>query len=170
MNPGSSRLPSKQHGSILAVSLFLLLLLTVLGLAASRTTLTKAEDAQRLQARETAFQLAEAALREAERLIDGAQSPAAAITCPPPCAARAAHEPTSAPREWWARNAQHARGSAPGVAAYYFIEEEFELPDSLAVSADGPNSRIVVFRVSAAAGTAQGPLTVVNSLYGRRFN
>jgi type IV pilus assembly protein PilX len=164
-----SRLQSTQGGSILAVSLFLLLLLTVLGLAASRTTLMKADDTQRRQARETAFQLAEAALREAERSIDAAHSPSAAVTCTPPCAPRDVHEVASAPRDWWERHAHRAQATAPAVAAYYFIEEEFELPDSFAVSADGPDRAIVVFRVSAAAGPTQGPLTVVHSLYGRRF-
>lgn len=68
MNSHFSRFPSRQRGVALAVVLILLLVMTLLGLAAMRGTLMEERMSANLLDRSLAFQAAEAALREGEAL------------------------------------------------------------------------------------------------------
>ncbi len=60
---------SKQKGSILIISLLLLLVATILGLSSMNTTITEERMAGNLRHNYTAFQAAETALREAEAYL-----------------------------------------------------------------------------------------------------
>lgn len=68
MNSNFSRFPSRQRGVALAVVLILLLVMTLLGLAAMRGTLMEERMSANLLDRSLAFQAVEAALREGEAL------------------------------------------------------------------------------------------------------
>lgn len=61
--------PWGQRGSVLIVSLIMLLLLTLIAVAAMRTTILQERMAVNLHDRGLAFQAAEAALRDAERML-----------------------------------------------------------------------------------------------------
>jgi len=62
--------PTRQRGSVLAVSLMMLVMLTILGLTVTRTAVTEQKIAQNQRAKELAFAAAESALRDAEHWID----------------------------------------------------------------------------------------------------
>jgi len=59
-----------QRGSVLLISLVVLLVLTLLGLSGMRSTVLEEKMAGNMRDSELAFQAAEAALREAERFIE----------------------------------------------------------------------------------------------------
>lgn len=59
----------RQHGLVLLVGLLLLLVMTLTGLAAARSSLIELQIAGNISDSQVAFQAAEGALREAERLL-----------------------------------------------------------------------------------------------------
>ncbi|MFC3114315.1 pilus assembly PilX family protein [Cellvibrio fontiphilus] len=65
----------KQSGAVLVVGLVLLLILTVIGLASIRGSDLQERMAGNMRDRNTAFQSAEAALREAEKVMNGVVTP-----------------------------------------------------------------------------------------------
>lgn len=62
--------PAKQKGIVLIMVLSLLLALTILGVSSMSTSTLETRMANNFQDRNTAFQAAEAALREGERLVE----------------------------------------------------------------------------------------------------
>jgi type IV pilus assembly protein PilX len=87
MHIGKSFAPGKQRGAVMAVSLLLLLVLTVLALTASQSTVLQERMAGNARDVDLAFQAAEAGLRDAEvTLADLFKS---AGQMPAPCAASA---------------------------------------------------------------------------------
>ena len=70
------RRPSSKHqrGAILAISLVLLIILTLVGVTAMRMTITEEKMAGNMRDRSLAFQAAEAAIRDAEAFINGTAS------------------------------------------------------------------------------------------------
>ena len=67
--------PSRQRGAALIVSLVLLVILTLMGIATIRTSTMQERMAGNERDRNLAFQAAEAALREGERLLQNAVVP-----------------------------------------------------------------------------------------------
>ena len=174
---------SRQRGAVLAVSLALLLALTLLALATSRATRSQTDFAVSARERDIAFQAAEAALRAGERLL--------ASTAPAPCAAercqiygpnqleggpamqsaawrqRRAWAYTSG-NEWipWSESVERARKA--DEAAAFVIEDYFDAPDSLAVSPESQASSVTTYRITAAAYTRSGrPVVVLQSTFNR---
>lgn len=70
MNTAVKAVPYNQRGSVLIISLILLLVLTVLGMSGIKTATLEEKMAGNIQNRQLAFQAAEATLREAEKYID----------------------------------------------------------------------------------------------------
>jgi type IV pilus assembly protein PilX len=66
----SSSPPTRQHGVVLLVSLLFLIVLTLLGVAASRMVTSEERQSRYLREYNTAFQSAEAAMRDARDDID----------------------------------------------------------------------------------------------------
>lgn len=97
MNRNMSPLGSRQRGVALAVVLILLLVMTLLGLAAMRGTLMEERMSANLLDRSLAFQATEAALREGEAL---------AATKPPPPAAGCSNGVCAKPNPATAGDAQ----------------------------------------------------------------
>lgn len=71
--PSNTR-PPQQRGAALAVSLIMLLILTLLGVTAMQTTIFEERMAGNTKDANTAFQAAEAALRDAEAYLNGTAS------------------------------------------------------------------------------------------------
>ena len=67
----SLQLPSRQRGVVLLVSLLFLVVLTLLGVAASRMVIGEEKMSRYLREYNTAFQAAESAMRDAHDDIDG---------------------------------------------------------------------------------------------------
>ena len=66
---------SRQHGVVLVISLMMLLVLTLIGLAASRGTSLEQRMTTNQNDQEIAFEAAEAALRAGESVLSGATTP-----------------------------------------------------------------------------------------------
>lgn len=170
------RSPRTQAGAALVVGLILLLLLTLIGLSAARTALTEERITGNLSDRELAFQLAEGALREAERLLQQPVLPPFNGNdglYPPP-------DPALPPRwqtlDWDAAGSHRVytglEDAPEGLAraqARYFIEE---LPRVVtpgqSLAADIPLEDVNFYRVTARAVGIGGAATIVlQSTYQR---
>jgi type IV pilus assembly protein PilX len=75
MKNTSPSFPARQRGVVLVISLLMLLVLTVLGLAATRSTALEERMTANQNDKEVAFQSAEAALRYGEGLLSAASQP-----------------------------------------------------------------------------------------------
>lgn len=64
-------IPRQERGSVLLVSLIILLVMTLIGVSGMRTTILEEKMAGNMRDADLAFQAAEAALRAAEDYIDG---------------------------------------------------------------------------------------------------
>jgi type IV pilus assembly protein PilX len=165
-----------QRGAVLAVSLALLLILTLLALAASRATRSQTDFAASVRERDVAFQAAEAALRAGERLL--------ASTTPAPCAAErceiyGANQLERGPMlqspEWrrrraWAYTAADEwipwsesleRDRPADETAAFVIEEYFHTPAWSAASPDEPAPGVTTYRITAAGYTRTGRPAVI---------
>lgn len=80
---GLSTRQSRQRGVALVVALILLIVITLVGLAAVRGTIMQQKMTANFYDRQVAFQADEAALRVAEAAIQAAASPAAFRNCSP---------------------------------------------------------------------------------------
>lgn len=70
----------RQHGAVLLTALFLMLAVLMIGVSAARTALNGEKSARHDRDRHIAFNAAEAALRDAERDIEGGAGPASERT------------------------------------------------------------------------------------------
>ena len=70
MNMRTLTIGKKQNGAVLITALLLLLVMTLIGLSGARTTTLEEKMAGNMRDRHRAFQAAEAALREGERLVE----------------------------------------------------------------------------------------------------
>jgi len=141
LNP-TMNIPTRQQGAVLAVSLVLLILITLLGLSGIRTVNLEEKMATNSVDRNLAFQAAEAALRNGEEYAE-ANKPTPVYTdtnlntcpagltainncvtgvCPPPdnnCASR--WDPASGFTAWTTYTGT-SLGALAGTAPQYFIE------------------------------------------------
>jgi type IV pilus assembly protein PilX len=166
------RAPDNHSGAVLAFSLLLLLALTLFALGMSQAGRSQEHAAAAMQERDSAFQLAEAALRNAERLIE-----AAPLDCiPGGCPAfleETAGFPSLKSSAWWRQYGQPYQSSAKanGVSilqAWFVVEEIADIPDSLAVAAYGSPSARIYYRItSAVLSDASVPRVVLQSTFVR---
>jgi type IV pilus assembly protein PilX len=177
----TSRMPSAQQGAILVVSLLLLLVMTLLGLAAVQVTRLEERMAGNMRDVNIAFQSAESGLRDAEnRLRLMVARPPICATAP--CAVPAVWERDSLPENlrnqtgaWWTTNAQEY-----GVAGTHeiqqaavdprvLIEDAGFVADSLTVGHGPPEGRNF-YRITAhSTGATDTAQAVLESTYTRRF-
>jgi type IV pilus assembly protein PilX len=175
--------PSRQRGAVLAVSLALLLALTLLALATSRATRSQTDFAAAVRERDVAFQAAEAALRAGERLLRS--------TDPAPCSLERCQIygpdqlerglPLQSP-EWRQRHAwAYAAGNewipwSAGVerdhpaheAAAFVIERSSDASDPIEASTAGSASPLVTYRITAAGFTRSGrPAVILQSTFAQ---
>jgi type IV pilus assembly protein PilX len=80
------RIPSRQSGIALIVSLLLLIVVTLVGLAAIHGTITQQQMAANFYDRQVALQSAEAAIRAAQSIVQAAPTSGFIIDCSPTAA------------------------------------------------------------------------------------
>jgi type IV pilus assembly protein PilX len=172
MTLGSRCARQREVGSVLIITLVVLLTLTMLALAASHLTKVQTRSSAAAQRREVAFQAAEAALRSAERLLQAQHEnncdvddrcriyPAGRFS-----SSQLMHEPLA----WWARygwpyteaNSWPARDERLGTAR--FVIEDLK---TARFSVDGPEPADLVrfYRVTAANTDSDHPAVVLQAI------
>lgn len=188
-----SGIAAQGRGAVLAVSLLLLVVMTILGIATSHVFRMQAQSATSARDRNLAFQAAEAGLRRAERWLNSVDDVAAPIACmiekcsvyaPGGISEDAIRNPlTESGDKWWRTygwehqegdfvEADRADGSdyATSRSTRFVIEEYDEILDSLTISPSGPPPRRIVYRISSAAQAGKSrSVAVLQSSFVRRF-
>ena len=179
--PSNPAPPRRQAGVALIIGLVMLLLVTIIGLAAMQTTNMEEHMAGNMQDRMAAFQAAEAALRAGESWV-GAQTtePDVVDTCSSaPCDvwtldASGLGGLSDKSNSWWQSN---GRGYGANLASTaneprYVVEFQAYVPDSLGVghSYTGSTGRNY-YRITAhGTGGSDKARVVLKSTTTKRFN
>lgn len=178
----SGRLPARsQRGTVLVVSLLLLLVLTILGVSSMQSTSLEESMAYATRDRNVALQSAEAALRAGETFIETITSPSA-LTGSNGLYRRADTEPdytTAAAWDTTLTPLNHVAITAPtgSTNAQYFIKETGVITGTqgaMNMNGYGDNrgsGDVTTLRVTArgTGGTANGAEVILRSNYGRIF-
>jgi type IV pilus assembly protein PilX len=163
---------ARQRGVVLFISLILLLVLTMTGVSAVQTTSLEQQTARNARDRMLAFQAAESALRDAERVIDALETPVPVL----PVAEFGAPEPWRDVGVWLGPMARRAETALDGVAepARYVVEHmgSVELQAAPHHIGDGYGDELPVllevFRITARGVGGSGRVAVVlQSTYAR---
>lgn len=175
-----------QRGAVLVVSLILLLVMTILAIAASQGTRMQERMSGNMRDSDLAFQAAEAALRESENFIAQKGSrPAECPTLAPPCDV---FEGDILPGDlrykdatWWndngrQLNAPDAATTVPKQIANVskdprsVIEYMGAIPDSLKIGSTGtPVVRVFYRHTAHGSGGTAAAEAVVESTFTRRY-
>jgi type IV pilus assembly protein PilX len=178
MNIPAGSTPSRQRGVVLAVALIMLVVITLLGVSAMQATSLEERMAGNMRDRSLAFQAAEAALRDGERVLtqavlstfDGTNGlyPAPAVGALPVWlkADGSLQDDT-----FWNANGRSYSDTVSGVTVQprYIIEEIARLPGvGESLEAGQPVPDITYYRVTARGigGTATA-VVIVQSTYRR---
>ena len=163
--------PHRQDGVVLVIALIMLVITTLLAVSAAQVTGLNERMAGHSRDRDRAFQAAEAALREGERVLQGGK--------PPPFDGTAGMYPVPTPGDpprWktisWTDSAIPAYGgSIPDVAAAprYIVEEIATIAGAgESVELGVPEGSNIFYRVTArAVGGQDGTLVVLQTTYRR---
>ena len=175
-----------QHGSVLIISLLLLIVMTLLGLSSMNDTIMEEKMAGNLRQSNIALNVGESAMRDAEEylaglnknsLTDSVTSATSGIDIwvkdAPECGTCAGVEPSG---YWWAdatnwtNDAENYAGLA-GLTGAYLIEELQAVPDSINVGQQSDAQSVRNFFQITSTGTgSDGRATVfLRSTYARRF-
>ena len=174
-NIDTRRFPSLERGSILIVTLLILLTLTMLALAASHATKSQTRAASAAEQRDKAFQAAEAALRAAERLLM-AHEPGPACKDNGRCriyekGTFSAQEVLQASVGWWHRygwsytdSSVWPKDDADSSGSRFIIEDFVEAHQPTAgLAPDSGSTRY--YRIFAASEGAGKPLVLLQSVF-----
>ena len=170
---------SRQRGAILVISLILLLVLTVLGVAAMQMTRMEERMAGNSRDVNLAFQGAEAGLRDAEeriRLMTSRPSTCAAA----PCGIwqqdyLMAVDMRNAAESWWVANGQEYGTAGTQEVTdvtrdpVTVTEDLGFIPDSLTVGHGPPEGRNFYKVTASSTGASANTTAVLESTYTRRF-
>jgi type IV pilus assembly protein PilX len=170
MSTTTLKMPTNERGAALIVALMMLLVMTVLGVSAARSTNLQERMAGNLRDSNLAFQSAERALREGETLLRGA-------TLPPFTGANglltmqdgAGQASFWADDAWWVANGRAADGMAHVARDPLFVIEELPaLPEGGGSERFGALPDVGFYRITAQAqgGTADA-VTILQSTYRR---
>ncbi|NIP73105.1 MAG: pilus assembly protein PilX [Gammaproteobacteria bacterium] len=170
----------RQRGAVLAISLLMLLVLTLIGVTAMQTTTLEERMAGNTRDRELAFQAAEAGLRDAEDFIDNGVASAAAFNGANGLYGEANTEPDFRDSATWNGTNSRAYTSAAidGIATQprYFIKLVATINpstgDSLKQGGYGANTagNATIFRITVrGTGGSDNAQVFLRSRYGRRF-
>ncbi len=172
-----------QRGAVLVVSLILLLIMTILALAASQSTRMQERMAGNMRDSDLAFQSAEASLREAEMTISKWPSQPVACAAPPCNVFQLNVLPPNLGYQnqpWWHTNGrQYAQPTAGTVVANTIpkvsedprsvIEEIGVISDSLTRGYGVPATRTFYRNTAHGSGGTQTAEAVVESTFTRRY-
>jgi type IV pilus assembly protein PilX len=162
----------REHGAALVVALVLLLLMTVLGVSAIRTTTLQERMAGNLRDSNLAFQSAEAGLRAGEQLLEGAVPPFTGAN-----GLLQVQEGAGKVEFWnaynWAGNSRTASGVADVADDPQYVVEE--LPVSLSsangslVEGGGGVGEAGFYRITArAVGGSTDAVAILQTTYRRQ--
>ncbi len=178
MNIGTHHSPDGQHGSALIISLLILIVLTLLGLAAMSTNTLEEKMAGNLRTKDVTFQAAESGLRAGE---DRFKTGGTWFTTIPAIGGSGANQiwdrdatgVTAAnpqPASWWASNSIAVTGSfgTPNPDPSYLIEEYGFVPDTLNPDDLARRVGVFSFRISA-HGIVGNTASVLQSVYAKRY-
>lgn len=172
--------PRPQRGSVLVVSLMILVLLTLIGITAMGNTTLEEKMAGNSRDRQLAFQAAESALLANEDwleplTVDPIDASAGEGCSSPPCNVLEADGTVIASKSasWWPINAREY-GTAreldiAGVAhdPYFVIEEQGFVPDSLEPNSPGRT----MYRVTArGVGSTSQAEVILEETYAKRYD
>ena len=174
--------PARQQGVVLAISLIMLLIMVVIGLASMQSTTLQEKMAGNYRDQNLSFQATELALREGETWIGHltAEPPLAVTACTPTCnvwdtnALFAALSVTSYLDEtlWGNSQARPATVTPPGVASApeFFVEFQKYKRDRLNIGQQADSSvRIYYGVVAQGVGGRATTRSVLQSTYTRPF-
>lgn len=181
MNPLQlTKLNTNQTGATLIVSLIVLVLMTIIGLAAMRGSIMQERMASNTRDSELASQAAETALREAENwLISQVDEPIAGASRvwqlneihPAPSEAANWWEMPARGRDWWAANGV-AGPTLTNVTSppRSIIEHQSFIPDDLLIGTGINNTGIHYYRITArGSGGSNQSRVLMQSTVSRRY-
>jgi len=173
-----------QRGAVLVISLLILLLLTIIGITAMRTTTMEEKMAGNLRDQNLAFQAGEAALRDAEDTQLQPLTAEPALCSSSPCTSgiwdREAitdgtnpTDPGNLDATWW-DNANHTHVgptlSKVATAPRWVIEYQSLVRDSLVIGHGPPTGRTYYRVTSRATGGSDTAQSILQTTYAKRFN
>jgi len=166
----------RSAGATLAISLIILLLLTLLGIVGIRTTLLEERMSSNVQDKEYAFQATESALIEAENwLMDLTAEPIPLIICTSqPCVI--IHDPDLYPQEqsnaWWQANgAPYISGSLNNVQTRprYIIEFSRFVSDTPVIGKGSPTGTYYYRITARGTGASDEAQAMLQTTVAQRF-
>jgi type IV pilus assembly protein PilX len=162
-----------QQGSVLIVSLVILLVLTLLGINAMGTSSLEEKMAGNNRDHELAFQAAEAALTDAERYI-GTLNTTAGFTNAGGLYAIDANPDVNQASTWTAANSLAYPTTLPNIATQprYIIQLQPEIgDDGVQILSNGAQEKLTIFRITArATGGTDTAVVILQSYFGRYLN
>ena len=169
----------RQSGAALIVALVMLLVMTIIGVTASRTSTLQERMAGNMRQRALAFEVAETTLRVGEAWIQnqvGGPRPFAvslAACGAPPCDVLALDSLAPlADATWTGTNTRQAIGEMQlplAATPRYYIEQQQFIPDSL-TQGQGPQSVRIYYRITARAlGESATAESILRSTFAARF-
>lgn len=183
--PGKSVKPLQasyrgQSGAVLIISLFILLIMTLVGITSMSTTSLEEKMAGNMRDKNIALQSTEAALEDGEGwLASLGAEPADATSCgSPPCDVWALNIlPSLADQSasWWQTNARQYGTAGKDISEvntdpYYVVEAQAYVRDNLDSGQNPPTGRNF-YRVTArGTGGSDDAQAVLQSTYVKRFN
>ena len=170
----------RQRGAVLIVSLFILLIMTLVGITSMSTTSLEEKMAGNMRDKNIALQSTEAALEDGEGwLASLGAEPADATSCgSPPCDVWALNIlPSLADQSasWWQTNARQYGTAGKDISEvntdpYYVVEAQAYVRDNLDSGQNPPTGRNF-YRVTArGTGGSDDAQAVLQSTYVKRFN
>ena len=181
---GAGRMQSSrqgQNGAVLIVSLFILLIMTLVGVTSMSTTSLEEKMAGNMRDKNTALQASEAALEDGEGwLASLGAEPSDTTSCgSPPCdvwVLNVLPDLASQSQSWWQSNAREygASGSKDisdvNTDPYYVVEAQQYVRDNLDAGQNPPTGRNF-YRVTArGTGGTDDAQTILQSTFVKRFN
>lgn len=178
----SSAPARQQSGSVLFISLMLLLMLTILGVTAMNNVTLEERMAGNLRDTELAFQASEAALRDAENWLSPLPVRPGECTVTPPSACATVWQQgmlsglQNEDYDWWNTTGRDyltaATGEFGGLVRdpKYIIEYNTWVPDSLVVGQGATTGRDYYLVTSRAEGGSDKTISVLQSSVVKRFN
>lgn len=166
---------NKQGGATLAVAMVILLLLTILGVAATQVSLMQEKMTGNLRDKDLSFQATESAIIQAEKWILNlvvAQTPSS--SCTSPCV-HTLNNTLNFPQQavsWWTSNAgSYTNAALSGIssAPRYYIEYNRFVPDNPLIG-HGQTTGVHYFRVTGRGnGGTNNSVSVIQTTVAKRF-
>jgi type IV pilus assembly protein PilX len=165
------------QGATLAITLIMLFLVTLLGVASMQVTQLEEKMSSNLQDKELSFNAAETGLSAGESWINSLRiRPMSITTCSPfPCVQSTNQDLVviEQTQGWWATNSAPYSNSLSNInqAPRYYIEFLQFVPDSPVLGDSSVKSNGVYYYQVTARGTGSSPnaASILQSSIGRRF-